>query len=288
VVTPPLASRLGMGGMLLSWGIAATAISAAFIAFARERPAAAGRMAGKEEPTLVFTGLKSMFSRRDFVMLLAIFFIGLGMFNAVTTWIEQILSPHGFSAEQAGVAGGLMLVGGIAGALVMPLVSDTAGKRVPFLSISLAGILPSLLGVIFTRSYPLLLVCAIGFGFFLLSSGPIGFQYGAEITRPAPEGTSNSFLILMGQISGIAFIFLMDAMKSSDGSMLPSLLTLLGLTLACFVLSLFLREPRLEAVKAARSPARPSTHTPAVKAAKYPVNSRNRPPALARVKKQKR
>jgi hypothetical protein len=28
-------------------------------------------------------------------------------------------------------------------------------------------------------------------GFALLSAGPIGFQYGAEIARPTPEGTAN-------------------------------------------------------------------------------------------------
>ena len=33
------------------------------------------------------------------------------------------------------------------------------------------------------RSLPLLLASGFALGFFLLSAGPIGFQYGAEITR---------------------------------------------------------------------------------------------------------
>jgi hypothetical protein len=57
------------------------------------------------------------------------------------------------------------------------------------------------------RCKEFLLVAAFIMGFFLLSAGPIGFQYGAEITHPTPEGTSNGLLILMGQISGILFIF---------------------------------------------------------------------------------
>ncbi|HTU02031.1 MAG TPA: hypothetical protein VMG58_09455, partial [Candidatus Sulfotelmatobacter sp.] len=82
---------------------------------------------------------------------------------------------------------------------------------------------------------------------FLLSAGPIGFQYGAEITLPAPEGTSNSLLLVMGQVSGIVFILGMDAFKSPSGSMEASLLALLGLTLAAVVLSFFLKEsPILE------------------------------------------
>ena len=30
-------------------------------------------------------------------------FVGLGMFNAVTTWIEDVVAPRGFSSEQAGL-----------------------------------------------------------------------------------------------------------------------------------------------------------------------------------------
>ena len=54
-----------------------------------------------------------------FVLLLVIFFIGLGMFNGITTWIEEIVGPRGFSTSQAGLAGGLMLIGGIVGAFVL-------------------------------------------------------------------------------------------------------------------------------------------------------------------------
>jgi hypothetical protein len=83
-------------------------------------------------------------------------------------------------------------------------------------------------------------------GFFLLSSGPIGFQYGAEIARPTPEGTSNGMLLLMGQVSGIAFILAMDALKvPTTGSMTPSLVVLIGLMLVGLVLATRLKESRL-------------------------------------------
>ncbi len=92
-------------------------------------------------------------------------------------------------------------------------------------------------------------------GFFLLSAGPIGFQYGAEITYPTPEGTSNGLLILMGQISGIVFIFGMDSFKSpGTGSMTLSLIVLIVLMVLSLVLSFFLKEPKTlltEAVKQA-------------------------------------
>ena len=100
-----------------------------------------------------------------------------------------------------------------------------------------------LTGITFATSYWLLLLSGTVLGFFLLSSGPIGFQYGAEITYPASEGTSNGMLILMGQISGIAFIFGMDSLKShSTGSMTRSLMVLITLMVISILISFRLKE----------------------------------------------
>jgi hypothetical protein len=83
-------------------------------------------------------------------------------------------------------------------------------------------------------------------GFFLLSAGPIGFQYGAEVANPAPEGTTNGLLLLMGQVSGIAFIIGMDSFKSaSTGSMTMPLIVLCGLMVLSLLLSIFLKESAL-------------------------------------------
>jgi sugar phosphate permease len=170
----------------------------------------------------------------------------LGVFNGVATWIENILSPRGFSAVQAGITGGLMIIGGITGALIIPLLSDHYRKRTPFIIIALAGATLGLAGITFTTNYLILLTSGMVFGFFLLSSGPIGFQYGAEITYPVSEGTSNGFLLLVGQVSGIAFIFGMNSFKSPvTGSMTRPLMVLICFMLLSFLCSTRLRESSL-------------------------------------------
>lgn len=246
LITPPLTIHLGMKKMLLVYGLAGALSALVFILFAKSRPATPPCPAGDEARALMFDGLKRMLRQKDFILLLVVFFVGLGMFNGVSTWIEDIVRPRGFSISQAGMLGGLMLVGGIVGAVVMPLLSDKARRRKPFILLSLAGLIPGLLGMTFATGYWLLLLSGFAFGFFLLSSGPIGFQFGAELTHPAPEGTSNSLLLVMGQISGIIFIFGMDAFKSkATGAMTNSLLALLGLTVVSIVLCAILKEPRL-------------------------------------------
>ena len=139
-----------------------------------------------------------------------------------------------------------MIVGGIVGALIVPSFSDRYRRRVPFIIMALVGATVGLVGIAYATTYWLLLTASFTLGFFLLSSGPIGFQYGAEVTNPTPEGTSNGLLLLMGQISGIVFIFAMDAFKSPQtGSMTMSLLVIIALMVLSIVLSALLREPKI-------------------------------------------
>ena len=242
-LTPYLIIGSGISGMLYIYGIISIITAAVFLITIKERPLTAPCHPDQEERSLVFDGFKQTLRTRDFILLMVIFFIGLGVFNAVTTWIEDILRPRGFSATQAGITGGLMIVGGIIGAVFIPLLSDRYKRRTPFIIIALTGATIGLAGITFASSYWLLLTSGAVLGFFLLSSGPIGFQYGAEITYPASEGTSNGMLLLMGQISGIAFIFGMDSLKSSStGSMTRSLVFLIGLMVLSILISFRLKE----------------------------------------------
>jgi cyanate permease len=241
-VTPFLLLRQGMESMLLTYGVVAVVAGLIFIFFAREHP----RGVAVEQPegeSFAFGGIRQALRSKDFRLLLLIFLIGLGVFNSVTTWIEDILRPRGFSITQAGLTGGMMIIGGIAGALILPVMSDKRGKRVPFLVFALAASCLGMIGITYFTSYFFLLASSFVMGFFLLSAAPIGFQYGAEITAPVPESTSNGLMLLVGQVSGIVFIVGMDLLKSpSTGSMTLSLWVLVALMIVSTLLSLRLKE----------------------------------------------
>ncbi len=243
VLTPYLTIHSNIGSVLVIYGIVSVIAAILFFGFVRERPPTPPCPPDLAGRSLVLDGLRQILRQKDFLVLLAVFFVGLGVFNAVTTWIEDIVRPRGFSITQAGVAGGLMIVGGIIGAVILPSLSDRSRRRVPFLVLALIGATLGLIGVTFAARYPLLLAAAFVMGFSLLSAGPIGFQYGAEITYPAPEGTSNGLILLAGQISGIAFILGMDSFKSpATGSMTRPLIVLVALMALAAVLCTRLRE----------------------------------------------
>ncbi len=157
-LTPYLTLRAQINGMLLVYGVISVIAAGIFFAVVKERPPTPPCPPDQAERSLVFDGLKESLRRRDFVLLLVIFFVGLGVFNAVTTWIEDIVRPRGFSSIQAGNTGGLMIVGGILGAVVIPMLSDHYRRRTPYLLLAVFGATLGLIGLTFAPGYWLLLV----------------------------------------------------------------------------------------------------------------------------------
>ncbi len=187
-------------------------------------------------------GLKHALTIRDFWFFLVVMFVGLAIFNGVSTWVEDIIRPRGFTPTDAGTLGALMVIGGILGAVVLPPFSDKQHKRKIYLLVGLLFAIPGLIGLTYATSFWLLMVSGFWLGFFLISVSPIGFQYAAEITQPTPEGTSNGLIQLFGQASAV-FVYIMVAMKTADGSFTPSLLLGVGLIVISLILITQMKDP---------------------------------------------
>jgi MFS family permease len=159
-------------------------------------------------------GLKHIFSNRDMQVMIIVFFLGLGIFNSVSTMVDAIAANMGVK-DSDGLIGGAMLIGGIIGAVIIPTLSDKYRKRKAFLVLCIFGMLPGITGLAFAAqltggagvnpdaAYQIALISSFILGFFIMSAGPIGFQYAAEVSSPAPEAASQGLLLFAGQISGI-------------------------------------------------------------------------------------
>ncbi|MDK2980648.1 MAG: hypothetical protein PWQ55_995 [Chloroflexota bacterium] len=223
-------------------GISAVA-AILFVLTARENPPTPPCEEGEEVRALMLDGLKHALSVRSFLYFVFVSFVGLGIFNGVTTWVENIIKPRGFTPTDAGTLGALMLVGGVLGAVIIPIFSDKTQKRRPFMLMSLLLAIPGLIGLIYAKSAWLLFASAFEMGFFLVSVNPIGMQYASEVTQPTPEGTSNGLIQLFGQAS-VVFVYIMEAMKSTDGSFNASLLLAAALLVVCAVLVTQMKDPK--------------------------------------------
>lgn len=68
--------------------------------------------------------LKLMIMNRNYLVLLFCFAVFVGIFNAMSTLLNQIVTPYGYSNDDAGFMGVAMIVGGLIGAIAMAIFVD--------------------------------------------------------------------------------------------------------------------------------------------------------------------
>lgn len=116
----------------------------------------------------------------------------------------------------------MLIFGGILGALIIPLLSDYFQKRRLFL------ILATVVGA--TATYPLLystsgsttLIISFFLGFFLLAGYPLLIAAAEDTVHPSQAAKAVAMLMMMGNLGGVIMVLLMQGVKASTGSWLPT------------------------------------------------------------------
>ena len=236
----------GFESMLLTYGWLTFGIAVVTLLLLREKPPTPPSVETLQRHSFI-KGVKHILKQRDMQIMLLLFFVGLGIFNAVSAMTDSI-AEHAGVQDSDGLIGGLMLIGGILGASILPILSDKVRKRKVFLVICMAGMVPGIFGLTFAGSlssdpdtiYAINLAAAFILGFFIMSAGPLGFQYAAEVSHPAPESTSQGMLLWVGQITGMIFV---AGMSVESNRYLPTfMISFAVLSLFCLAAVLLLRE----------------------------------------------
>ena len=236
---PLLVDLFGISGMLLIFGVTALVLAILFVVFAKERPPTPPTSEFVEEKVFMFEGIKKLFTNRHFLILFAVFFVGLGVFNTMETYTGKITTDE----TLAGLLGMIIIVGGVLGTMVMSVLSDKLNMRKILMIVCLliAGV--SLLIFSFLSGWILLLFGFL-FGFGLLGASPIALEYAVDATKPVPEPSSNGILMMSGQIGGIIFIIGLEDL-TLNGTYFPALIIQAILLLVCFILGFFLKEYKI-------------------------------------------
>ncbi len=243
IATPILVEATSIGTTMLIYGIIGAISSLVFLLFARDHPPTP---AGFEERVVMWEGFKHILKLRDFYLLAIILFVVNAIFNGISTWVEVILRPRGMDAAQAGLIGGLLMIGGIIGVFILPPISDRMHKRKPVFLVGIIATIPFLLLLTFINSFPLLAVVSLLLGLFMMGILPIALQYGTEICYPAPEGTSGGLLTLAGQLSVVA-ITAMGLSYEATGTFTISLIILVVAMAVSAVLLGMMKESKMMA-----------------------------------------
>jgi MFS family permease len=242
-LTPQLIHMMSFSGMLCIYGIMGIIGTLVFLIFAKSRPPTPTRILENSENMAGWRSIREILKARDFILLGFIALIGIGVFNGLATWLEKILNElHSIPMSSAGTISAVLIISGMAGCIVMPMISDKLGRRKPFLIMaSLIGTI-TIFALIFSKSYSLNLINGIAIGFFFISALPIMLTMSAEINGPKFAGISVGYLQLLGNAAAVIIVWLMETLRAATNGFIVPIALLVFLLLVSFIISLFISD----------------------------------------------
>jgi MFS family permease len=242
--TPALVQFLGFKTMLLIYGILGLLGILLFFSLVRPHPATPPREVEVEQEITGWQGIKHILRMRDFVILGFVALIGIGVFNGLATWLEKILNElHHIPMTDAGIISAVLILSGILGCIIIPLVSDKIMRRKPFLLLASAVGTVCIIALMMAKGYAANMVNGIFLGFFLISALPIMLTMSAEITGARFAGISVGYLQLLGNAAAVGIVPIMEAMHGVTGQYILPLAFIAGLLGISFILAIVIREP---------------------------------------------
>ena len=242
--TPALVQFLGFETMLLIYGVLGVLGILLFFSLAKAQPATPPREIEAQQEITGWQGIKHILKMRDFVVLGFIALIGIGVFNGLATWLEKILNElHQIPMTDAGIISAILVLSGIIGCIVIPMVSDRIRKRKPFLLLASAVGAVCIIALMVAKGYAANMVNGIFLGFFLISALSIMLTMSAEITGARFAGISVGYLQLLGNAAAVAIVPIMESMRGVTGQYILPLAFIAGLLGISFILALVMKEP---------------------------------------------
>jgi predicted MFS family arabinose efflux permease len=160
-------------------------------------------------------------------------FVGMGVFNAVATWLDSILHHFGH-ASASGALIALMTVAGIIGGAVLPENAAKRGRRRALLLVAVAVTMVGFAVIAAAPSVPLIAVVLFVDGFFLLAGLPVVLDWSELHAGTERAGAAAGFLLLAGNLGGVVMILVVQGLLGSPYLSLAamSVAGLAGLALA--------------------------------------------------------
>ncbi|KAJ5505821.1 Major facilitator superfamily domain general substrate transporter [Penicillium expansum] len=157
--------------------------------------------------------VRELTSTREFWQIFVPFAVYVGFFNSVSSLLNQILSPHGFSETEAGIAGAILIVVGLVTSAIMSPITDRYKHYLGSIRVLVPVVAVTYIGLIFAPGSaagipPSYVVMAL-LGAASFAMLPIALRIGSTICWTG------------GQLLGACFILIQDALKAGAGASPP-------------------------------------------------------------------
>ncbi|KAF2657942.1 MFS general substrate transporter [Lophiostoma macrostomum CBS 122681] len=166
--------------------------------------------------------IRQIFRSPPFYVLFLTFSVYVGFFNAFSSLLNQILYPYGYTEDEAGICGAiLILVGLVSAALTSPIFDRTHAYQLgiklftPLIALSYLALIwaPQ------TRSLaaPYVLSAVLGAASFSLL--PLALEFLVEVTFPSSPEIGSTVCWAGGQALGGVFVIVMNALKEGSADL---------------------------------------------------------------------
>ena len=191
--------------LLLSVQAAAAVVAGAWVLLAVRTPAVF-----QGDPS-VAVSLGWLRGDRFMWVLGGLLFVGMGVFNAVATWLDSILGHFGRGGA-AGYLIAIMTVAGILGAAVVPQAVAKRDRRRALLQITVGVTALAFLAIAALHSVAFVGVVLFVEGFVLLAALPVVLDWSELHTGPERAGAAVGFLLLAGNLGGVVLVLIVQGL----------------------------------------------------------------------------
>ncbi|KEF57240.1 uncharacterized protein A1O9_05157 [Exophiala aquamarina CBS 119918] len=165
--------------------------------------------------------LKILLRSPEFFIIFLAYSIYVGLFNAFSSLINQLLEPYGFSEDNAGIAGAVLIVVGLVFAAISSPIIDKYKFYLAYIKSAVPVIAISYLIFIWapaTRSLAYVFVVCALLGAASFGLVPVVLEFLVEIHYPLGPELASTLCWCGGQLLGGIFIVIMDALKDGDAA----------------------------------------------------------------------
>jgi MFS family permease len=180
-------------------------------------------------------------ARKNFWLLVAIYLPMMALYGGCAQNLAPYAANHGLSSQAGGALLSVLSLSHVIATLVLGLVSDRFGNRLPFAALAVVMVIGAAV-LAFSSSVPAMtmgcVLVGFGGGLFTLLASAIALEFGA-----AGVGRAFGLCMLFIPVTGLA-PFIIAKTQENTGSYAPGLLSLAVPVIIAGVLALLLRERR--------------------------------------------
>jgi len=196
-------------------GISSFAALAAVI-LTKEKPDTAPSASADQKATPFKKGLISILGNKAYIVVLVTFGVGLGIFNTLTTVLNQMVSPLDYNDDDTSLFLAVLVGVGLVSAGVTAPLLDTYHRYIEFyvfafVLATIAFLWFSLVAMFMPQPEYMIIppLALLGVAAFILL--PTALELSVELSYPVSASTSAGFLWMAGQVVGIISLFVSNA-----------------------------------------------------------------------------